>query len=303
MRAHINLENSSRSIHLLVPEKTPLFLGWLKKIIRLGLALFLLQASIYYTHEYLFDAAMEQRHLLYNELSRVENRLDQFNQQLESSYQHEGLYHMKFGLAPPNNNLRTMGIGGSVSPDSLLLRITNPAKELSIATREHIEQLTYKMDRSQNSYLALKSYMEQKYQNWEHIPSISPTSGRFSSPFGIRTHPVTGEVGKMHYGIDISNSQWTPIYAAASGVVELVKFSDFFGNYVAVNHGNGYVTKYGHMVKFIVKEGQLVQRYQVLGYMGRTGRTTGIHLHYEVWHNDNAVNPYYYIMPHDYSVE
>jgi len=303
VRAHINFEKSSRSINLLVPENTPRYLAWAKRAVRFGLFLFLVQAGIYYAHAYLMDAALEQRRLLYDQLNKLDKRLTQFDQKIETSFQEEDLMHMKFGLRTPSRDSRNMGVGGSVSPDTAMVWALNPARALSASITERMGQLNAKIERSQNSYASLKAYMEQQYGNWEHMPSVSPASGGYSSPFGIRTHPVTGEVGKMHFGVDVSNSRWTPIYASASGVVTLVKYSEYFGNYVVVNHGNGYETKYGHMEKTIVKDGQMIDRYQVIGYMGRTGRTTGIHLHYEVWFHDDAVNPIYYIMPHDYAVE
>ena len=107
----------------------------------------------------------------------------------------------------------------------------------------------------------------------------------------------------MHQGVDLSNDRWTPIYATADGIVELAQFSSSFGNYVAINHGNGLKTRYGHMQMFIVKPGQFIRRYQTIGYMGSTGRSTGPHLHYEVWVGDHPVNPVAYILPGDYSVD
>lgn len=303
VRAHINFEKSSRSLHLKVPERTPLYLAWAKRAIRFGLFLFLLQAGIHYAHEYLTDSALEQRRLLYAELKKLDHRLDDFDSSIEVAFQDEDLLHMKYGLKAPSRDTREMGMGGPVDPDSSLLWALSPARALGAEVNSHMEQLRGKLDRSQNSYQTLKAHIEQQYNNWRHIPSVSPTSGQFSSPFGLRTHPVTGEVGKMHYGVDISNARWTPIYAAAAGVVTLAKYNDYFGNYIVVDHGNGIETKYGHLEKAVVKEGQLIDRYQVLGYMGRTGRTTGIHLHYEVWMNENATNPLYYILPHEYAVE
>jgi len=303
VRAHINFERSSRSFNLLVPEGTPKYLAWAKRIIRFGLFLFLLQAGIHYAHEYLVDSALEQRRLLYSELKKLDKRIDHVEKSIEVSFQDEDLLHMKFGLRSPSRDVRQMGIGGDTPPDSSLVWALNPSRALGASLYERMGQLHGRIERSRQSYGALKSYMEQQHNNWQRLPTVSPASGFYSSPFGLRTHPVTGEIGKMHFGIDISNSRWTPIYASASGVIELVKYNDYFGNYVVINHGNGFQTKYGHMEKSIVKEGQLVNRYQVIGYMGRTGRTTGLHLHYEVWQNNDAINPIYYILPHDYAVE
>jgi murein DD-endopeptidase MepM/ murein hydrolase activator NlpD len=72
---------------------------------------------------------------------------------------------------------------------------------------------------------------------------------------------------------------------------------------VAINHGNNLKTRYGHMQMLLVKPGQLVRRYQIIGYMGSTGMSTGTHLHYEVWVGDRPVNPVAYILPGDYSVD
>ena len=114
---------------------------------------------------------------------------------------------------------------------------------------------------------------------------------------------MTGEVGKMHQGIDISNDRWTPIYAPADGVVEISQLSSSFGNFVVLNHGNGLKTRYGHMQMSAVTPGEFVHRYQILGYMGNTGRSVGPHLHYEVWKNGVPVNPLPYILPNDYEVD
>ena len=119
----------------------------------------------------------------------------------------------------------------------------------------------------------------------------------------MRTHPVTGELDKMHMGIDISNVRWTPIYATADGEVEGVRKSEYFGNYVTLKHGDTYLTKYGHMELPVVVDGQQVKRYQLLGYMGNTGRVTGIHVHYEVHKNGVPQDPLKYILPSEYSVE
>lgn len=303
VRAHINFEKSSRSISLLVPENTPRYIAWAKRAIRFGLFLFLMQAGIHYAHEYLLDSALEQRRLLQKDVTKLQNRLQTFNGQIDRTFAEEELIHRKFGLTPPDQDIREMGVGGPVDPESALVQAATPAKAMSAQLLEQVGQFGSKIDRSQSTYHALKTYIEKQYLDWSRMPSIAPASGRFTSPFGIRVHPVTGEVGKMHYGIDVSNQRWTPIYASANGVIELVKNSEYFGNYVVINHGNGLQTKYGHMEKYVVKQGQLVERYQVIGYMGRTGRTTGVHLHYEVWVNDNAVNPIHYVLPNDYAVE
>ena len=98
----------------------------------------------------------------------------------------------------------------------------------------------------------------------------------------------------MHQGVDIANERWTPIFATADGVVENAMYNPSFGNFVAISHGNGIRTRYGHMQMLLVKPGQLVHRYEIIGYMGSTGMSTGSHLHYEVILNGKKVDPVYY---------
>ncbi len=101
----------------------------------------------------------------------------------------------------------------------------------------------------------------------------------------------------MHEGLDIANSQWTPIYASANGVVKSSGNSGNFGKLVVVEHGNGYTTKYAHMSKVMVEKGRIVKRYDLLGYMGSTGSSTGTHLHYEVHRDGVSQNPSKFILP------
>ena len=113
---------------------------------------------------------------------------------------------------------------------------------------------------------------------------------RVSSPFGYRWHPVTGKWA-MHNGIDLSSPQGTPIYASRSGTVTIAKYSSTGGNYVTVNHGDGYSSSYLHMTHYVVKVGDYVKAGQLLGYVGSTGRSTGPHLHFSISYKGTYVNP------------
>jgi murein DD-endopeptidase MepM/ murein hydrolase activator NlpD len=121
-------------------------------------------------------------------------------------------------------------------------------------------------------------------------PSIWPIHGWLSAGFGMRPDPFTGEAD-FHPGLDISAETGTPIHATAAGTVELAAPSGDYGNLVVINHGFGLVTRYGHMSKFAVWQGQEVKRGDVIGYVGATGRATGPHLHYEVLANGKLMNP------------
>ena len=99
----------------------------------------------------------------------------------------------------------------------------------------------------------------------------------------------------MHTGVDFSAPMGTPIYATGDGVIKLARNGySGYGNQVEVDHGFGYVTKYAHMKKFIVKQGQKVKRGELIGYLGNSGTSTAPHLHYEVIKNGTKVNPVHY---------
>ena len=117
---------------------------------------------------------------------------------------------------------------------------------------------------------------------------------RLTSPYGYRTHPVTGK-WKFHNGVDLANSKGTPIRAARSGKVTVATYGGTYGYYVTINHGDGYSSLYAHMTHYIVSKGDTVSKGQVIGYMGSTGRSTGPHLHFSIFYNGSTVNPMNYI--------
>jgi murein DD-endopeptidase MepM/ murein hydrolase activator NlpD len=125
-------------------------------------------------------------------------------------------------------------------------------------------------------------------------PNLWPVEGTVTGSFGERIDPFNGE-GAFHSGVDISTSYGHPVLAPADG---LVIFSEIFGGYgrmVVINHGNGISTRFGHLSAFAVAPGQRVQRGDIIGYVGLSGRSTGPHLHYEVRINNTPVNPYKYL--------
>ncbi len=117
-----------------------------------------------------------------------------------------------------------------------------------------------------------------------------PVAGRVTSTFGMRMHPLLGFM-RMHKGMDIGAPYGAPILAAVDGVVAFAGRSGGYGNFIKLAHPGGLASGYGHMSRFAVRAGQRVRRGQVIGYVGSTGRSTGPHLHWEVWKNGQPVNP------------
>lgn len=118
--------------------------------------------------------------------------------------------------------------------------------------------------------------------------------GRVSSPFGYRWHPTTGE-WSMHKGVDLTAPKGTPIYASRSGYVTIADWGSTAGNYVTINHQDGYSSVYMHMTHYVVEVGDYVKAGELIGYVGSTGRSTGPHLHFGISYYGEYVNPMDYI--------
>jgi murein DD-endopeptidase MepM/ murein hydrolase activator NlpD len=133
------------------------------------------------------------------------------------------------------------------------------------------------------------------------VPSDKPVkNAAFTSGYGVRSDPFAGRAA-MHAGIDLAGASGTPIYATADGTISEAGWnSGGYGNLVKIDHGRGIETRYGHLSGMIVKAGQRVQRGQLIGRMGSTGRSTGSHLHYEVRIEGRAVNPIPFMKSNDY---
>ena len=288
----IHFQNSSRSVTIHVPALVFRGLPVLKFLMVVGFLLFLVQFATTTVYRGLLSHVLDDRAELNQELSQIQGTLDYLNRTSADFFSDEQRLNSKYGLPLADEEERELGTGGSVEPSVHLLMESSPVFEKMANLKDEAGRLQGKLDNNSGSFNALADYIKQKQSAWRFIPSISPTQGRYASSFGPRVHPVTGEVGKMHYGVDI-----------ADGVVEVAQMSSTFGNFVTLNHGNGIVTRYGHMQMSLVNPGQFVRRYQIIGYMGNTGRSVGPHLHYEVWVNNVAVNPLAYMLPGDYAVD
>lgn len=125
-------------------------------------------------------------------------------------------------------------------------------------------------------------------------PNLWPVEGQVTGSFGERIDPFNGE-GAFHSGVDIGSSYGSQIVAPADGMVIATETLGGYGKTIMIDHGNGISTRYGHLSGFAVTAGQRVQRGDVIGYVGESGRSTGPHLHYEVRINNTPVNPYKYL--------
>lgn len=170
--------------------------------------------------------------------------------------------------------------------------------ELVNSITSSINLLSTRIKVQNASYNEIDKLVENKEQLLSHTPAIQPVSNkdltRIASGFGYRIDPIY-KTTKMHAGIDFTAPQGTPVYATANGRISTAgNTGNGYGNHVIVNHGYGYETLYGHMVRVKARNGQEVKRGEIIGWVGSTGKSTGPHLHYEVHKNGTKIDPVYF---------
>ena len=170
------------------------------------------------------------------------------------------------------------------------------------SVRTTLNNVEYRLNGKKNNMEQLKNSLQKaiimkrqevafQNQTISITPSIWPSSGVVSSPYGLRWGG-----SDFHPGIDIADDMGTPIHATADGAVSVAGWnSGGYGNMVDIDHGNGVMTRYGHASYVVVNAGQRVKRGQIIAYMGSTGFSTGPHVHYEVRVNGQAVDPAGYL--------
>ncbi|HET9431258.1 MAG TPA: M23 family metallopeptidase [Chitinophagaceae bacterium] len=194
-------------------------------------------------------------------------------------------------------------------PDSARAREMEMQREIATVARMKDYELVASITNSVNnlssrirvqhaSYKEIDKLIENKELLLSHTPAIQPVSNkdltRVASGFGYRIDPIY-KTTKMHAGIDFTAPTGTPIYATANGRITTAgNKGNGYGNHVIINHGYGYETLYGHMIKVKAKNGQVVKRGEIIGWVGSTGKSTGPHLHYEVHKNGGKIDPVYF---------
>lgn len=160
---------------------------------------------------------------------------------------------------------------------------------------ETLDSLTRQIEQRQQQLELIHSLLTQRqFADQVYLAGRPVTSGWMSSPFGRRSDPFTGRTS-WHEGIDYAGRENSDVIATGAGVVVFASRRGGFGKLVEIDHGDGYLTRYAHLNAFKVSKGDLVQRGDVVGLMGCTGRCTGTHVHYEVIRNGRAVDPARYV--------
>jgi murein DD-endopeptidase MepM/ murein hydrolase activator NlpD len=160
-----------------------------------------------------------------------------------------------------------------------------------------IDQLAGQFDSQQAQLSALQSLLLDARIESSLKPTGMPVQGYISSYFGTRPDPFDGHMAR-HTGIDIAVPKGTPVHAVAAGMVTFTGVRRGYGKVVEIDHGNGYMTRYAHNSSLLAHPGQRVRVGQVISDAGSTGRSTGSHLHFEVWRGGRVVNPLTYVRSH-----
>lgn len=158
-----------------------------------------------------------------------------------------------------------------------------------------LTSLGKEIEKKSVSLSELADFLEEQKLMLSSTPSVWPVKGWISSGFGYRISPFTGR-RVFHEGLDIATKYNTPVHATAKGIVVFAGRKAGYGKMVIIDHGYGYVTKYGHNNKLLVKAGDKVKKGDVISLVGSTGRSTGPHVHYEVLVNGIPVNPLKFIV-------
>jgi murein DD-endopeptidase MepM/ murein hydrolase activator NlpD len=188
------------------------------------------------------------------------------------------------------------GVGGS---DPILLdpkhAIDKTHGALVRSMHRALDNLDHEIAFGKEDKEGLFKFLENQKMLLASTPSIRPAKGWMSSGFGYRVSPFTGQK-EFHRGIDLATRMGAPIVAPADGMISSITWDHGYGRVLTINHGYGVSTKYAHLKKALVKKGQYVKRGETIALVGNTGRSTGPHLHYEVYLNKVTVNPLRYIL-------
>jgi murein DD-endopeptidase MepM/ murein hydrolase activator NlpD len=219
---------------------------------------------------------------------------------IEALAEKDAQYRTIAGLPEIDEDVQRVGIGGpgTKTLESLEIYNENPVLgEQVFAASYDLETLLRRTSLLRSSMDEALSTLRANTDRLEATPSISPSSGHLSSLFSKnRRHPVL-RISRPHQGIDIAAPVGEPILAPAKGrVIFAGNKAGGYGQAVEIDHGFGYVTRFAHASRLLVRSGEMVERGQTIAEVGATGLVTGPHLHYEVEVNGRAVDPLNFII-------
>ena len=238
--------------------------------------------------------------LISNNLKQLQTKLKELDDKVIIIEEKDRAIRTYAGMPEIDSDIRKLGTGGYLLQSNILSDNLAPAiNEELIALELDIENISRYVNLELDSYRSIYKKVKEDLSRISKIPSIRPVKGGFlNSSFGYRKDPIDNEI-RFHQGQDITVKSGTPVYAPADGIVKRAYYAGGFGNHIKLDHGNGYTTLFAHLSKIKVKHGQNVNRGDVIGLTGNTGRSTAPHLHYEIHHYGESKNPldYFFHFP------
>ena len=207
----------------------------------------------------------------------------------------DNVYRVVLEAEPIPRSVRRAGYGGPHRYDHLYGYSNS---DIVASASKKLDLIASRLFAQSESYDEVFEMARNKSEMLSSIPAIMPVKATdlkyISSYFGYRPDPINNKI-KFHSGIDFSANEGVSVYASGDGKVVEVETSHWgYGKMITIDHGYGYKTRYAHLKNFAVRRGQKVTRGQVIGRVGRTGKSTGSHLHYEVLKNDVQINPMHF---------
>ncbi len=245
------------------------------------------------------EAISKQNHEIKSQRIQIQSfatDIEIIKKQVSNLSEFEDKVRLIADIQQTSNSSGLIGIGG-IPKESLEQDIPLEQKHNTLIREMHkqVDQTTQAAKQQSLSFEDLIKELETKRNILASTPSIKPVDGWITSRFGYRKSPFTGRK-EFHSGLDIANKSGTKVIATADGVVSFASRKMYIGNMVIIDHGHGRVSKFGHLKKLLVKQGQHVKRGDAIALLGNTGRSTGPHVHYEIKINGTPVNPLKYIL-------
>ncbi len=289
---------------------TNLNFGFNKLVFLFFLAIFLIVSLtsvfsilfIKFYNNYKISGLKRQNNILVSQLSSLENQFANINDRMAEVHRLDNALRVLADLPKLDDGIRNVGTGGSrefvdFALDELPVKLGNDTKSLNIGLRQLEKKINFQL----SSFFEIENKIQANKTKIQHTPSIRPVINGYikrGGHFGKRRDPFLDEI-RSHYGIDISAEKGTPVYAPAAGVVTKVTFNNSkigFGLRIEIDHGYEITTLYAHLSKIDVNKGQKIKRWEKIGEVGRSGRSTGNHLHYEVAIKGKAIDPLNFIL-------
>ncbi len=243
--------------------------------------------------DYISTVSTMQEHM--NNIYKYENLLNSLSIKLSKIQIIDKAFRQYAHMSVPDDDMYKAGIGGHVIVDdsifgninkNLLVNLRNLLLKINIIDRQvFVEEYSLK---------DIRDDLKNQRDEINNTPTILPTQSlNITSGYGLRKNPVTG-VRHFHDAVDFTGRRGDKIFATADGIAIKEDFHNVRGKYIVIKHNYGYQTLYAHLNNILVYEGQSVKKYDVIGTMGSSGRTTGVNLHYSITHNNRKVNPLSY---------